>query len=220
MGSLSTPNTGEGTTNATPASGAAGETREGIEDHQIDDLEETCKAAPARESWSPQDPRPPPHIDKPARSFNSYQPAISQINKWGTNTLTKPPRKRAPSRHQTEIGDLRTHFLQWMNVTTCFMVALKTSIDRRQWPPNVNNTEICKGWGIKQLPNEVPRFKDMQKPTEDEEPSSKDIRLKSKSNPTGHAEIRERRVQHGNSIVTSFRVVEYEIPTGTGRGLT
>ncbi|XP_009145112.2 uncharacterized protein LOC103868802 [Brassica rapa] len=41
MGSLSTPNTGEGTTNATPASGAAGETREGIEDHQIDDLEES-----------------------------------------------------------------------------------------------------------------------------------------------------------------------------------
>ena len=41
MGSLSTPNTGEGTTNATPASGAAGATREGIEDHQIHDLEES-----------------------------------------------------------------------------------------------------------------------------------------------------------------------------------
>ncbi|KAF2531219.1 hypothetical protein F2Q70_00030001 [Brassica cretica] len=62
----------------------------------------TCKAAPAHKIWSPQDPRPPPHIDKIARSFNSYQPAISQINKWGTNTPTKPPRKRAPSRHQTE----------------------------------------------------------------------------------------------------------------------
>ncbi|KAF2541332.1 hypothetical protein F2Q68_00032597 [Brassica cretica] len=41
MGSLSTPNTGEGTTNATPASGAAGATREGIEDHQVHDLEES-----------------------------------------------------------------------------------------------------------------------------------------------------------------------------------
>ncbi|KAF2553493.1 hypothetical protein F2Q68_00034477 [Brassica cretica] len=38
----------------------------------------------------------------------------------------------------------------------------------RQWPPNVNNTEIRKGWGMKQLPNEVPRFKKIQKPTEDE----------------------------------------------------
>uniref|UniRef100_A0A0D3ADC3 Retrotransposon gag domain-containing protein n=1 Tax=Brassica oleracea var. oleracea TaxID=109376 RepID=A0A0D3ADC3_BRAOL len=84
------------------------------------------------------DPHPPPHIDKIARSFKSYQPAISQINEWGTDTSTKPPRKRAPSRHQTEIGDLRTHLPQWMNETTCFMEALKTSIDRRQWPPNVN----------------------------------------------------------------------------------
>ena len=41
MGNLSTPNTGEGTTNATPASGAAGATREGIDDHQIHDLEES-----------------------------------------------------------------------------------------------------------------------------------------------------------------------------------
>ncbi|KAF3529654.1 hypothetical protein DY000_02042892 [Brassica cretica] len=41
MGNLSTPKTGEGTTNATPASGVAGETREGIEDHQIHDLEES-----------------------------------------------------------------------------------------------------------------------------------------------------------------------------------
>ncbi|WZZ14828.1 hypothetical protein YC2023_107917 [Brassica napus] len=41
MGSLNTPNTREGTTNATPASGAAGATREGIEDHQIHDLEES-----------------------------------------------------------------------------------------------------------------------------------------------------------------------------------
>ncbi|KAF2562733.1 hypothetical protein F2Q70_00016791 [Brassica cretica] len=41
MGSLSTPNTGEGTTNATPASRAVGATREGIEDHQIHDLEES-----------------------------------------------------------------------------------------------------------------------------------------------------------------------------------
>lgn len=40
MGSLNTPNTGEGTPNATPASGAAGATREGIKDHQIHDLEE------------------------------------------------------------------------------------------------------------------------------------------------------------------------------------
>uniref|UniRef100_M4FIX1 Uncharacterized protein n=1 Tax=Brassica campestris TaxID=3711 RepID=M4FIX1_BRACM len=204
---------------ATPASGAAGATREGIEDHQIHDLEEsdsepgpekknprrrtredgsrvfhnrlsgadvfqevrrhaihggtstrrvnnrgnsgtlcivqtlhpksfqrayvdrfpwspliTCKAAPARKIWSPQDPRPPPHIDKIARSFNSYQPAISQINEWGTNTLKKPPRERAPSWHQREIGDLRTHLLQWMNATTCFMEALKTCIDRRQCP--------------------------------------------------------------------------------------
>ena len=105
----------------------------------------TCKVAPARKIWSPQDPRPPPRIDKIVRSFNSYQPAISQINDRGTNTSTKPPRKRAPSRHQTEIGDLRTHLLQWMNATTCFMEALKTSIDRTQWPPNVNNKEIGKG---------------------------------------------------------------------------
>ncbi|WZY72290.1 hypothetical protein YC2023_004530 [Brassica napus] len=40
MGSLSTPNTGEGTTNATPASLAAESTREAIEDQQIHDLEE------------------------------------------------------------------------------------------------------------------------------------------------------------------------------------
>ncbi|KAF2534744.1 hypothetical protein F2Q70_00029994 [Brassica cretica] len=40
MGTLRTPNTGEGTTNATPASRAARATREGIEDHQIHDLEE------------------------------------------------------------------------------------------------------------------------------------------------------------------------------------
>ncbi|KAF3484664.1 hypothetical protein F2Q69_00053266 [Brassica cretica] len=105
----------------------------------------TYTAAPACKIRSPKDPRPPPHIDKIARSFNSYQPAISQINEWGTNTSTKPPRKRAPSRHQTEIGDLRTHLLQWMNATTCFMEALKTSIDRTQWPPNVNNKEIGKG---------------------------------------------------------------------------
>ncbi|KAH0910764.1 hypothetical protein HID58_034085, partial [Brassica napus] len=39
-GSLSTPNTGEGTTNVTFASGAAGATREGIEDHRIQDLQE------------------------------------------------------------------------------------------------------------------------------------------------------------------------------------
>ena len=94
----------------------------------------TCKVAPARKIWSPQDPRPPPRIDKIVRSFNGYQPAISQINDRGTNTSTKPPRKRAPSRHQTEIGDPRTHLLQWMNATTCFMEALKTSIDRRHFP--------------------------------------------------------------------------------------
>ena len=41
MGTLRTPNTGEGTTNATPASRAARATREGIEDHQIHDLEES-----------------------------------------------------------------------------------------------------------------------------------------------------------------------------------
>ncbi|KAF2562190.1 hypothetical protein F2Q70_00016807 [Brassica cretica] len=41
MGNLSTPNTGEGTTNATPASGASGATREGIDDHQFHDLEES-----------------------------------------------------------------------------------------------------------------------------------------------------------------------------------
>ncbi|KAF3532580.1 hypothetical protein DY000_02042886 [Brassica cretica] len=97
----------------------------------------TCKVTPLI-GFSGEDPHPPPHIDKIARSFKSYQPAISQINEWGTDTSTKPPRKRAPSRHQTEIGDLRTHLPQWMNETTCFMEALKTSIDRRQWPPNVN----------------------------------------------------------------------------------
>ncbi|KAF2534210.1 hypothetical protein F2Q70_00030010 [Brassica cretica] len=50
MGSLSTPNTGEGTTNASPASGAAEATREGIEDHQIYDLEESdSKPEPEKE---------------------------------------------------------------------------------------------------------------------------------------------------------------------------
>ncbi|KAF2563799.1 hypothetical protein F2Q70_00016789 [Brassica cretica] len=46
-------------------------------DHSAWSPLKTCKAAPARKIWSPQDPRPPPHIDKIGRSFNNYQPAIS-----------------------------------------------------------------------------------------------------------------------------------------------
>ncbi|XP_013594494.1 PREDICTED: uncharacterized protein LOC106302554 [Brassica oleracea var. oleracea] len=41
MGNLNTPSTGEGTTDAPPASGAAGATREGTENPQIHDLEES-----------------------------------------------------------------------------------------------------------------------------------------------------------------------------------
>ncbi|KAF2531224.1 hypothetical protein F2Q70_00030006 [Brassica cretica] len=53
MGNLSTPNTGEGTTNATPASGAAGATRKGIDDHQINDLEES-DSEPEHEKEEPE----------------------------------------------------------------------------------------------------------------------------------------------------------------------
>ena len=140
------------------------------------------KVTSARKTWSSQDPRPPPHIDKITENFIRYQPVVSRINKWGTSPPRKPPQRvhladleqRVPRSRRMETlsqaGDLRTWSLQWMNMTTRFMEVLKTFINRRQWSPNT------KGWGMK-------RGRTLQKK---EEPSSEDARPKSKSNPANH----------------------------------
>ncbi|KAF2587254.1 hypothetical protein F2Q70_00035885 [Brassica cretica] len=58
----------------------------------------------------------------------------------------------------SQVGDLQTWSLQWMNVITSFMEVLKTFINRRQWSPNT------KGWGMKQVSTAVPRPKKEAEP--------------------------------------------------------
>ncbi|KAF3552957.1 hypothetical protein F2Q69_00013530 [Brassica cretica] len=123
------------------------------------------KVASACKTWSSQDPRPPPHIDKITKNLNRYQPVVSRISKWGTSTSRRLPQRvhrtdlkqRAPRRHRMETlsqaGDFRTWSLQWMNVTTRFMEVLKTFISRKRWSPNT------KGRGMKRVSTTVPRPK-------------------------------------------------------------
>ncbi|KAG5388819.1 hypothetical protein IGI04_030360 [Brassica rapa subsp. trilocularis] len=85
MGSLSTPNTGKGTTNATPASGAARATREGIEDHQIYDLEKRIQGLRKQEPG--QDPIPA--IRKRRGDLVNTLRQMGQQVKW-------PPKMKAP----------------------------------------------------------------------------------------------------------------------------
>ena len=78
------------------------------------------KVASARKTWSLQDPRPPPHIDKITENLIRYQPVVSRINKWGTSTSRGPPQRvyrtapeqRVPRKRRMETlsqaGGLRT----------------------------------------------------------------------------------------------------------------
>uniref|UniRef100_A0A0D3BVB1 Retrotransposon gag domain-containing protein n=1 Tax=Brassica oleracea var. oleracea TaxID=109376 RepID=A0A0D3BVB1_BRAOL len=123
------------------------------------------KVASARKTWSSQDPRPPPHIDKITKNLIRYQPVVSRVSEWGMSIPRRLPQRvyqtgperRAPRRHRMEklsqAGDLRTWSLQWMNVTTRFMEVLKTFISRKQWSPNTE------GRGMKRVSTTVPRPK-------------------------------------------------------------
>ncbi|KAF3556698.1 hypothetical protein F2Q69_00013461 [Brassica cretica] len=126
------------------------------------------KVASARKTWSSQDPRPPPHIEKITKNLIRYQPVVSRVSEWGMSIPRRLPQRvyqtgperRAPRRHRMEklsqAGDLQTWSLQWMNVTTRFMETQE-------------------------------RGRTLQKK---EEPSSKDSRPKSKSRPAGHLATR------------------------------
>ncbi|KAG5406060.1 hypothetical protein IGI04_012179, partial [Brassica rapa subsp. trilocularis] len=128
------------------------------------------EVASARKTWSSQDPRPPPHIDKITENLIRYQPVVSRINKWGTSTSRRPPQRvhrtdpeqKAPHRRRMETlcqaGSLRTWSLRWMNVTTRFMEVLKTFINKRQWSPST------KVWGMKRVSTAVPRPKKEAEP--------------------------------------------------------
>ncbi|KAF3578488.1 hypothetical protein DY000_02031456 [Brassica cretica] len=123
------------------------------------------KVASARKTWSSQDPRPPPHIDKITKNLIRYQPVVSRVSEWGMSIPRRLPQRvyqtgperRPPRRHRMEklsqAGDLRTWSLQWMNVTTRFMEVLKTFISRKQWSPNTE------GRGMKRVSTKVPRPK-------------------------------------------------------------
>ncbi|KAG5411003.1 hypothetical protein IGI04_007322 [Brassica rapa subsp. trilocularis] len=128
------------------------------------------EVASARKTWSSQDPRPPPHIDKITKSLIRHLPVVSRIKKWGMTTSRRPPQRvhrtdteqRAPHRRRRETlsqaGGLQTWSLRRMNVTTRFMEVLKSFINRRQWSLNT------KGRGMKRVSTTVPRPKKEAEP--------------------------------------------------------
>ncbi|KAF3523284.1 hypothetical protein F2Q69_00048424 [Brassica cretica] len=68
------------------------------------------KVASTRKTWSSQDPRPPPHIDKITNNLIMYQPVVSRISKWDMST----PRRLSHKIHQTGLGQRapRRHMLE------------------------------------------------------------------------------------------------------------
>uniref|UniRef100_A0A0D2ZPY2 Retrotransposon gag domain-containing protein n=1 Tax=Brassica oleracea var. oleracea TaxID=109376 RepID=A0A0D2ZPY2_BRAOL len=91
---------------------------------------EAFKVASTRKTWSSQDPRPPPHIDKITKNLIRHR--LEKLS---------------------QVGDLRACSFQWMNVTTHFMEVLKTFINRKRWSPNT------KGCGLEQVSTTIPRPK-------------------------------------------------------------
>ncbi|KAF3557225.1 hypothetical protein F2Q69_00013518 [Brassica cretica] len=177
------------------------------------------KVASARKTWSSQDPRPPPHIDKITKNLTRYQPVISRISKWDMSTPRRLPHRmhqtsleqRVPRRHRIEklsqAGDLRTWSLQWMNVTTRFMEVHKIIISRKQWSSNIE------GRGMKRVSTTVPRpKKEVQETFDTGQPLMISGMTTKKQNGKQHAarELDSDQLPRGR--------IRY--PTGTGSGLT
>uniref|UniRef100_A0A0D3BFG3 Retrotransposon gag domain-containing protein n=1 Tax=Brassica oleracea var. oleracea TaxID=109376 RepID=A0A0D3BFG3_BRAOL len=158
--------------------------------------------------------------------------------------------KKGANKHKAatpqQAEDLQTRSIQWMNATTHFMQALRTLVNGTPWSPSFNNMETHPGWGRRTNPSATLRLRKTWSHAAEGEILQQEHSHQKQAKPHG-SRSNKREFTHctstatagsnlypvspdvenskaecstGNSVVTSFRAVEYKIPPGTERSHT